>query len=83
MNLNLNLTPETEIKLRAFVAATGKPPEQVALEALSDKLSGEQIESTSISTDEWLQEFDAWMSSLVSRNPQVDDTRDSFYPDQS
>ncbi len=83
MNLNLHLTPETEIKLRAFVAATGRPPEQVALEALSDKLSNDQAELSTISTEQWLEEFDAWMSSLVSRNPDVDDTRDSFYPDRA
>lgn len=82
MNLNLNLSPEAEIKLRAFVAATGKLPEEVALEALSDKLAGESVDHNLMSTDEWLREFDAWMSGLVSHNPLVDDTRDSFYPDR-
>jgi hypothetical protein len=81
MNLNLHLTPETEIKLRAFVAATGKQPEEVALEALGDKLAGESAEAAAMSTEEWLREFDAWMSSLVSHNPQVDDSLESFYPD--
>lgn len=39
VNLYPNLTPETEIKLRAFVAATRKQPEEIVLEALGDQWS--------------------------------------------
>lgn len=82
MDLNLHLTPETEIKLQEFVVSTGKRPEEVVLEALNDKLANEPPESAAITTEEWLHQFDTWMSSLVSHNPRVDDSRDSFYPDR-
>jgi hypothetical protein len=82
VDLNLHLTPETEIKLHEFVVSTGKRPEEVVLEALNDKLASEPPESAAISTEEWLQQFDTWMSSLVSHNPAVNDSRESFYPDR-
>jgi len=82
VDLNLHLTPETEIKLQEFVVSTGKNPEEVVLEALHDKLANEPPESASITTEEWLHQFDAWIGTLVSHNPNVDDSRDSFYSDR-
>lgn len=82
MNLILNISPETEIRLREYVAATGKQPEQLALEALQDKLAADETSTGSLSTDEWLRQFDAWVGTLTSHNPNVDDSRESIYPDR-
>ncbi len=82
MNLTLHLTPETEAKLKEQAALSGKKPEELALEALQDKLEAESVSAPSLSTDEWLRQFDAWVSDHRSRNPRVDDSRDSIYPDR-
>lgn len=82
MNLILNLSPETEIRLREYVAATGKQPEQLALEALQDKLAADETPRESLPNDQWLREFDSWVGTLTSHNPQVDDSRESMYPDR-
>ncbi len=82
MNLILNLPPETEARLRLVSVQSGKAPEALALEALDEKLCGESGLKPTIPHDEWLRHFDAWVSSLTSRNPQVDDSRESIYPDR-
>jgi hypothetical protein len=38
-------------------------------------------EASTLPLDEWLREFDAWVGSRASRNPDVDDSRESMYPD--
>jgi hypothetical protein len=35
-----------------------------------------------LATSDWLTEFDAWVKSHSSRNPNVDDSRDGMYPDR-
>lgn len=82
MNLTLHLTAEEEAKLKQQAAMTGKRPEQLALEALQDKLSGEPISPPLLSPEEWLPQFDAWVGDHPSRNPHFDDSRDSIYPDR-
>lgn len=81
MHLLLNLNAETEARLREQADLTGKSPEALALEALQEKLSGEMPFET-LSTEEWLSQFDAWVSEQRSRNPQFDDSRESIYPDR-
>jgi hypothetical protein len=82
MNLTLTLTPETEARLKEQSNLTGKKPEQLALEALQDRLSGEPVSPPSLSAEEWLHEFDAWVRGHESRNPRLDDSRESIYPDR-
>jgi hypothetical protein len=82
MNLTLHLTPETEARLKVQAALLGKRPEELALEALQDKLSGDAPSSPTLTTEEWLRQFDAWVSDHESRNPRVDDSRETIYPDR-
>ncbi len=82
MQLTLRLTPELESELNAQAALTGKPPEELVLEALRDKFASEPTPTTKVSTEEWLRHFDAWIGSLESRNPEVDVSRESIYPDR-
>jgi hypothetical protein len=82
MNLILNLPPETEVRLRQAAQESGKTPETLALEALDDKLSSEFSSEPELSREEWLRRFNEWMSQVKSRNPNVDDSRESFYPDR-
>jgi hypothetical protein len=82
MNLVLHLTPETEVKLKERATLLGKRPEELALEALHDRLNGEPVSAPTLPTDAWLREFDAWVNQQTSRNPHFDDSRESIYPDR-
>ncbi len=82
MHLTLRLTPELETELKAQAALTGKPPEELILEALRDKFASEPMPTTKLSTEEWRRQFESWVGSLESRNPNVDDSRESMYPDR-
>jgi hypothetical protein len=52
------------------------------LEALQDRLASEETSGRSLPADEWLRQFDAWVGTLTSHNPNVDDSRESIYPDR-
>ena len=84
MNLTLQLHGEMEAKLRQEAARTGKTPEGVAIEALEEKLASDAVEGrdANLSVEQWLTTFDDWISSHSSRNPDVDDSRESIYPDR-
>jgi hypothetical protein len=82
MNLTLHLTPETESRLKEQASLSGRSPEELALEALQEKLADEPTSSPPLSPEEWLRRFDAWVSDHKSRNPRLDDSRDSIYPDR-
>jgi len=82
MNLILHLTPETEAKLMERASLVGKNPEDVALDVLHDQLDGEPSSAATLPPEAWLREFDAWVSDHKSRNPRLDDSRESIYPDR-
>ncbi|HZZ26684.1 MAG TPA: hypothetical protein VFE46_01650 [Pirellulales bacterium] len=82
MNLILTLPPETEAKLKEQARTLGKAPEVVALEALNDRLANDVEQQPTLPPDQWRRQFNAWLGSLKSRNPNVDDSRDSIYPDR-
>ena len=79
MNLILHLTPETEVKLQEFVAATGMKPEELALEAIEEKLSRRPSSSRRLSVEEWTKRFDAWVATHRPHDRFVDDSRESIY----
>jgi hypothetical protein len=78
MNLTLHLSAELEAKLREQAKAEGKPLEDVALEALQDKLVLE--EEGRLPRDKWHARFDAFLASIPHTNATfVDDSRESIY----
>jgi predicted transcriptional regulator len=81
MTLTLKLTPEIEAKLRELSLATGRLPEELALDAIEQNLV-EEPSSPAIPYEEWARLFDEWLSEQVSRNPNFDDSRESIYPDR-
>lgn len=81
MTLTLNLTPEIEAKLRELSLSTGRKPEELALDTLQQNLI-EESSTPAISYEEWVRHFDEWVSEQRSRNPNVDDSRESMYPDR-
>jgi len=80
MNLTLNLTPETEARLRQQASLSGRSPEQVIIEALQEKLALEAETEASQSPATRLTEFRAWLASHPSSAATVlDDSRESIY----
>ena len=77
MNLILQLTPETEIRLKEWTALTGEKPETVALEALQEKLSNENDPLPQAASSA---EFQKWFTSHpYSTAPTLDDSRERIY----
>src|SRR5262249_47320186 len=80
MNLILNLPPEIESKLRQFAQETGQAPEDVALEALDEKLADAESNLIKRSDQAWRAELHAWASSHpVCQARSVDDSRERIY----
>jgi hypothetical protein len=82
MNLTLQLTPEIEARLKEQAAMAGKKPEELALQVLQESLAGEFGSSPSLSNEEWLRQFNTWVSDHRSRNSRFDDSRESIYADR-
>jgi hypothetical protein len=83
MNLMLHLPPELEAKLGEQAKATGKSPEEIVMATLEGSLADPTANGTAtISLENWLREFDAWVAGHQSRNPRLDDSRESIYPDR-
>ena len=66
--LDAALDPETEARLKELATLKGRSPEELALEALQEKLAVESEPGDLLSPEEWLQRFDAWVSRHKSRN---------------
>jgi predicted DNA-binding protein len=81
MTLTLHLTPEMEARLRELSQSTGRMPEELALDLLERDLEVED-DGPAVSYEEWSKHFDSWVKEQRSRNPHVDDSRDSIYPDR-
>jgi hypothetical protein len=81
MTLVLQLPPETEARLRDRAQMAGVAPEAFALETLRESLEGDRS-SPPLSKEAWHAEFDAWIAGLPSGNPNMDDSRESIYPDR-
>jgi hypothetical protein len=79
MNLMLNLTPETEAKLKAEAALCGKSLEQLALEAIDDKLSDRAKVGRRLSKQERIKLFNEWIASQPVVSNFVDDSRERIY----
>lgn len=82
MNLILQLPLELEAKLCEQAKAAGKPPEEVAIAALEQGLAATDESLPTLPLDQWLLQFDAWVGDHESRNPRLDDSRESMYPDR-
>ncbi len=79
MNLTLHLTPETEARLKEQASLTGRSPEELALEALQEKLAVESQPGEVLSPGSRLAEFRAWLASRPTGNPNADFSRESIY----
>ena len=80
MNLTLHLSAELESKLRAQAQAMGKPPEELVLNAVQDKLASPEDSSAMLPREQWQARFEAFLASIPRTNATfVDDSRESIY----
>jgi hypothetical protein len=80
MNLILRIPPDTEAQLKEQAELVGKSPEDLALEALQEKLASSADSAEMLPPDTRLAEFRDWMASHpVSLARDLDDSRDSIY----
>jgi hypothetical protein len=79
MNLLLHLKPETEAKLREQATLTGRSVENLALEALEEKLSAGPEPGEALPLSAELAEFRDWLVSMPGGNPEADFSRESIY----
>lgn len=79
MNLTLHLTPDTEAKLKEQASITGRSLEELALEALQEKLAvGTEADET-LPPASRLAEFQEWLASRPASSARfVDDSRESI-----
>ncbi|MEX0641078.1 MAG: hypothetical protein WD468_00175 [Pirellulales bacterium] len=82
MSLTIELSGELEAKLHEQASAEGKSPEELVLEALEERFADETAARAILPPDEWIAAFNAWIAQHKSRNPAVDDSRESIYSDR-
>ena len=85
MTLNIPLTTESLVTLRARAAAEGKDIESFVRDAIEEKLAsgnGEALQCTTISAEEWCARLDAWIASFPRVPHRVDDSRESIYAER-
>jgi hypothetical protein len=81
MNLTVPLSSEVQAELQRRAAAAGHDLTTYIAEALRQHLEaddGLDVHGRR-SADEWIREFHDWVSRQKSRNPNVDDRRESIY----
>jgi hypothetical protein len=77
MNLILHLPPETAARLREQSVATGKSPENLALDALQEQFSAQS--PLGLSAAEWIEDMRVWSAGHSWLPYDVDDSRESCY----
>jgi hypothetical protein len=79
MTLTLHIAAELETRLLVQAKSEGKPPEDLALEALEDKLASSEESSAMLPRTVWKQEFTALLASMPDGNVDADLSRASVY----
>ena len=79
MNLVLQLSPETEAKLLQQAAIVGRPPEELAMKALEEKLATESPVMEALTAQQWVADFHRWAESHRRLPHEADDSRESIY----
>lgn len=84
MTLSIDLSPETEAKLREHAAASGKDVTTYAREAIEQKLAADDRNRTAPASprhgdEEWFTGFREWVAAHPPRLLLADDSRDATY----
>ena len=81
MNISLTLSPEQQDALEKLAAAEGTDVAGHILRLLEHAIASGQNGPTAadLPYEQWQQDFETWLASHTSRNPNFDDTRESIY----
>ena len=80
MNLTLSLSPDESAKLQRCAAVAGTDVRTFLLHVIHDvDDAAVEMASAAVPYDEWHQTFQEWLSRHQSKNPGMDDSRESIY----
>ena len=79
MNLTLSLSPEESADLQRRAAAAGTDVKTFLLHVIHDIDDAAEMATIDIPYDEWHQAFQEWLGRHQSKNPRMDDSRESIY----
>jgi hypothetical protein len=80
MQITLTLAPDKLTALQQRATASGTDLAGFILDAVEEKLEEPNGPVTQlVPYEQWREEFRSWITSHRSRNPQVDDSRESIY----
>jgi hypothetical protein len=81
MNVTLPLSPENRAELEKRAAAAGTDVATFILAVVEQTLEAneQRVAAEDLPYEQWKSDFEAWISSHPSRNPNFDDSRESIY----
>ena len=79
MNVTLSLSPEETAELQRRASASGTDIKTFLLHVIHYTNHSLEQSVADIPYEEWKQEFQSWVRRSVSRNPNMDDSRESIY----
>jgi len=81
MTIQLELPPDVESRLAQQAAQAGQEVAAYIAQAVCQMLVVEHhgSQSEEASYEKWHEDFQAWLASHPSRNPDFDDSRESLY----
>jgi hypothetical protein len=77
--MQITLPDDPKLSRRAEAAGFANVEDYVLQLLERDVLQGE-VDPEQQTGEEWVRDFDAWVSTLKSHNPSFDDSRESIYP---
>ena len=79
MNITLSLSPEETADLQRRASALGTDIKTFLLHVVHDTSHSFEPTTIDIPYEQWKQEFQSWVKRGRSRNPDMDDSRESIY----
>lgn len=79
MDVTLSLTAEDAAKLERQALAVGTDVKTYILNLLRDSRDSDVSSASNLPYQEWKRNFESWVARHESRNPDVDDSRESIY----
>ncbi|MCC7420388.1 MAG: hypothetical protein IT428_08915 [Planctomycetaceae bacterium] len=81
MTVTVELTPQQQTELERLAASSGVTISEFVRGLVEDQLQGDEGTAAwhDLPYHQWRENFRAWLSSQQSRNPNVDDSRESIY----
>lgn len=82
MSITLQLSPDKQAALERLAAAAGTDLSSYVLRVVQEEIDERDDPEDSpskLSYEQWSKKFREWQATLVSHNPNFDDSRESIY----